>query len=61
MKPPEPLYCTHCGAEDFCCECSQDQLAGPYCEICGVIPVTGTECWKNSESRGCENSEGDIE
>lgn len=55
----EPLFCTWCGAEDFNCDCDpgtfeNQRPAGPYCEVCGVIPEPGTECWKNRNSMGCE-------
>jgi len=29
----EPLYCTHCGAEDWECSCPQDNANGPFCEV----------------------------
>ena len=28
----EPLYCTHCGAEDYHCDCRKDRDGGVYCE-----------------------------
>lgn len=36
----EPLFCSHCGAEDFACDCDYDKPGGLYCEVCGVIPVS---------------------
>lgn len=36
----EPLYCTHCGAEDWACSCpppwDEDVAVGPFCELCGM-------------------------
>lgn len=28
----EPLYCTHCGAEDWDCACRKDKWGAAYCE-----------------------------
>jgi hypothetical protein len=43
----EPLYCPHCGAEDFGCDCDPEQVPPRekrFCQVCGVIPRPGGEC-----------------
>jgi hypothetical protein len=32
MSAEEPLYCTHCGAEDYDCACRKDRAGSAYCE-----------------------------
>jgi hypothetical protein len=29
-------YCGHCGAEDFDCDCGDDQPEGWFCHDCGA-------------------------
>lgn len=57
----EPLYCSHCGAEDFGCDCEMPATAvdyGPYCESCGVVPAPGKECKfmkRGGRNKPCES------
>jgi len=56
----EPLYCVVCGAEDFNCEHEPD-AEGPYCDVCGVIPIEGGECVfykRGGNQTGCVPAEG---
>lgn len=61
----EPLYCRRCGEES--CSCmpldGEEDLYGPHCDVCGVIPQPELECnfmRKGGRREGCVPFPGDC-